>query len=522
MTEKTVSKNPFTGEQIAEFAVTKKEELFSIVDKAREAQKKWEKTPIKQRIKRIKKIKDYLAANADKIAKQISKENGKTPTEALATEVLPASIAVSYYCRTAKRFLKPYRPAGSSLLLFNKKAEIISQPYGVVGIISPWNYPFSIPFSEVIMALLAGNAVILKTASISQLAGNMIKEAVAVAGLEEGIFNLVNLPGRIAGDTFIEAGIDKLFFTGSVETGRYLAKKAGEKLLPICLELGGNDPAIVLEDANLVRAARGIAWAAFQNAGQSCGGVERVYVQKSVYERFLSLITTYLDSLKYSLDGSEDADLSGMCTIAQAKKVEEHIKDAVEKGARIFYKKLLPKEISSHPLALPPLILTEVNHNMQIMREESFGPVIGVMAFESHDEALTLANDSSMGLTASVWTGSKKFARYFAENLEAGVISINDHLMSHGMPELSWGGWKDSGIGWTHGRLGFAEFVRFKNICDDRLGELSCELWWPPYRDGVYRALLSAIKAVYGRGFFARIGAWLRVAKAFIGMLFKR
>ncbi len=521
--EYTVSRNPYTGEVLGKFPINTKDEVFEAINRAKRAQKSWEQTPIEERIKQVRKIQKYLVQNAQLISQEISMENGKTKTDALATEVLPATIAIDYYCKNAKRFLKDKKIHGGNILLFNKKSKIIKSPYGVVGIISPWNYPFAIPFSEIIKAILAGNAVVLKTASISQLVGNRIKACIEAGELPENIFTLLNLSGKYAGDYFIEGGIDKLFFTGSVNTGKYLMKKAAEKLLPVSLELGGNDPMIVLKDADLDRAAWGTIWAGFQNSGQSCGGIERVYVQKEIYKTYLETLKNNLEKLKIGAvvsggsDQNTEPDIGGLTTEQQYRTVEEHVKDAIEHGATIYYQHKITPETKKYNLIFPPTILTNVNHSMKVMIDETFGPVIGVMSFNDIEEAIVLANDSYLGLTASIWTKNRKLAQRLARKIQAGVITINDHLMSHGLAETPWGGIKQSGIGKTHGKMGFEEMLQHKVVVDDILHFAKKDLWWHPYNQKLYNGLEGAIYALYGKGILSKITGWTRV----IGVFFR-
>ena len=265
-------------------------DIHNAVIQARAAQTDWAGLPVADRVRHLKRIRDYLADNADEVAEVIARDNGKTRFDALAAEVLPATMAVDYYCRKARRFLKDRRLFPGNILLANKAATLRRAPYGVVGIISPWNYPFSIPFSEVVMALLAGNTVILKVASETQMVGQALNECFAAAQLPEGVLIQLNLPGRLAGTALLEAGIDKLFFTGSTAVGKTLMAEAAPYLTPVNLELGGNDPMLVCPDADLERAAAGAVWAGLQNSGQSCGGVERIYVHQDVYDDFLEAL----------------------------------------------------------------------------------------------------------------------------------------------------------------------------------------------------------------------------------------
>lgn len=505
----TESINPATGELLGRYKLNTVEELKEKIVRARSSQVEWANLDIKTRVKKILKIRDYITDNADKISEIISKDNGKTKIDALATEVLPVAMAISYYCKNAESFLRDEYLSAGNIFLINKRSKIKRIPFGVVGIISPWNYPFSIPFSEVIMALLSGNAVILKVATETQVVGHDIKKAIEFANLPEGIFNYINLPGKIAGDAFLENGIDKLFFTGSVAVGKYLMKKASETLTPLTLELGGNDAMIVCDDADPYRAAMGALWAGFQNAGQSCGGVERIYVQDKIYDRFMKILKEKIENLRVGNGLDYGFDVGCMTTKNQIETVNKHIEDAIQKGATIFAKS--KNENSSQFLSA--MVLTNVNHDMLLMKDETFGPVVGVMKFSNIDEAIRLANDSYLGLTASVWTKSNKQGERIAQQIKAGVVTINDHLMSHGLAETPWGGFKQSSIGRTHGKLGFDEMTQPQVIVKDILPLVKKNLWWHPFSKNLYDGLIGLINLLYSKKFLKKFYGMLDLMK---------
>lgn len=506
--------NPATGELLGYSRLTTVDELTQIVERARAAQIQWAEIPLKHRIKYLHRVRDYLAAHAQEIAEIISRDNGKVRIDAMATEVLPATMAVSYYMRMAPRFLRPVKCGTGNLMLANKRSRIIRQPFGVIGIISPWNYPFAIPFSEVVMALLAGNSVILKTASETQLVGRMLEQCFLAADLPPGVFNYVNLPGKVAGEALLKARIDKLFFTGSVAVGKQLMALAAETLTPVVLELGGNDPMIVCEDADIYRAVGGAIWAGFSNCGQSCGGVERIYVDAKIYETFLSQLKERIEKLRIGLDLDFNVDMGIMTTARQVATVESHIADALAKGARIYAQTPLPENKGWHNF-LPATVLVDVNHDMLVMRDETFGPVVGVMPFNTIDEAIALANDSYLGLTASVWSRDRKKALQIAQRLKAGAVTINDHLMSHGLAETPWGGFKMSGIGRTHGKLGFDEMTQPQVIVNDILPCVKKNMWWQPYSRTLYDGLSGLVTFLYGKGCWARLIGMLRALRIF-------
>lgn len=490
--------DPATGAVIGKSELTEPAELKSIIERAATVQKIWCGYSVKRRTAVILKVRDILTGQADEIAEIISKDNGKTKIDALSAEVMPAAMAISYYCKNAKSFLRDKKLKAGNIFLVNKRSRIINVPYGVVGIISPWNYPFTIPFSEIVMGLLAGNAIILKTASETQLVGLKLKDIFESVGLPENLFNYVNMPGKAAGDGLLDNGIDKLFFTGSVSVGKYLMERASRNLTPLVLELGGNDPMIVCEDADPYRAAMGALWGGFQNAGQSCAGIERIYVHEKIYTEFMSILKEKITNLKpgYGLD--YNSQMGCITTEKQMAVINSHLKDALEKGAAIFAQSAMPdnKELKNF---IPASVVVDVNHKMLLMKEETFGPVVGVMKYKDYDEAITLANDSHLGLTASVWSRNAKLAEKIGRRLEAGAVTVNDHLMSHGLAETPWGGFKLSGIGRTHGRIGFDEMSRKQVFVKESFTFMKRNLWWHPYSEKLYKGLNGLICLLYSK-----------------------
>lgn len=481
------------------------ESLREKVARAREAQSGWAALPVRERARAIFRIRDWVVSHADELAEIIRGENGKTRIDALATEVLPAALAATYYARHARRLSTPQRLWPATWVMFNKSSRVHRRPWGVIAVISPWNYPFGIPFSEVVMGLLAGNGVVLKVASQTPKVGRALERCFLAAGLPEGLFAYVELPGRVAGDALLEAGIHKLFFTGSVSVGKRLMAKAAETLTPVCLELGGNDPMLVAADADLDRAAAGAVWAGMQNCGQSCAGIERIYVHRDVYEPFLERLGDRVRALRVGLETEHQVDLGAMTTAEQVQTVRRHIEDALARGAKVFAQSGCPPG----PQFLPAMVLTGVDHSMLVMREETFGPVVGVMQVEDMDEAVRLANDTEFGLTASVWSRNRRRARQLGSRLQAGVVTINDHLVGHGLPETPWGGFKQSGIGRTHGAIGMAEMTQVQCVVDDFLPGVKNDLWWHPHRPGIYAGLKGLMEMLYGPGLARRArGLW--------------
>lgn len=512
--------NPATGEPVGPAIVHTEEDVRAAVSRCRSAAGGWRKAPLRERIAVVRRFRTLLAERAVSVAQTIRDCTGKTEVDAISTEVLPGILAAGYYARIAKSVLRPTRLKRSSILFFNKRSIQWRRPWGLVGIISPWNYPFGIPLHEIIPAILAGNVVLFKPATQTQSVGEAIVNLLKEAGLPEGVVEIVHAPGAVAGDAMMNAPLDKLFFTGSTEVGGKLAAAAGERLIPISLELGGNDAMIVLEDANLERAAAGAIWAGFSNCGQSCGAVERVYVVDAVYDRFLTVLREKTSRLTHGrTDGS--TDIGTLTTDAQLATVRAHLSDALAGGARVTAVSQ-PFSDSSHKSSsqTPPLdheaaIVEGAEGRHRMMREETFGPLVGVQRVRDGDEAVALANDCDLGLTASVWTAHRGRGREIAERLEVGVVTLNDHLMSHGMAETPWGGYKRSGIGRTHGRVGFEEMTQIQVVVDDLAHRGKSQMWWHPHPPAVRDGLLAAIGLFTG-GILRRIAASFRVVGLFL------
>lgn len=486
--DSTECRCPATDEIIGYSPLHREEDLQEVLRKARIAQKEWANLSIDCRVRHIRQTRTYLIEHCDELAEIISLDNGKTRNDALAAEIFPAILSVDYYCRRTGHFLRDQPLFPGHFLTAHKRSKIVRVPWGVVAVLSPWNYPFAIPFSEVIMALLAGNAVVLKVATQTQLVGLALKDCMEAAGLPEGVFSYINLPGSLAGDMLLENGIDKLFFTGSVPVGQYLMSKAAQTLTPVSLELGGNDAMLVCEDADIERAVTGAIWGGFSNAGQSCGGVERIYVHEAVYAPFMQQLKTKVESLQVGYGMDSNMDMGAMTTTSQIKTVQSHIAEAVLKGAVIYAQSMVPEDPVLKNF-MPATVLCNVDHSMQIMKEETFGPVVAVMKVKDMNEAIRLANDSDLGLSASVWSKNNAAAEKIARKIEAGAVNINDHLMSHGMAETPWGGFKKSSIGRTHGAIGFEEMTQPQVIIRDVMPGVKRSLWSPPNNEEIYAGI---------------------------------
>lgn len=510
--------NPATGDVLGECPHTPAQAIPEIFKKAREAQLVWARKSFKQRAKHLRLMREYIIENADDLAKTVATSNGKTWFDAMVTEVLPCTLACNWYGKNAARVLKSEKREMSSIIWIGKRSEVVHEPLGVVGIISPWNYPLSIPFGEIVMGLMAGNAIVLKVAAVTPMVGVAIERIVEAGQLPDGLFHHVVGAGADVSSAFFENGVDKLFFTGSVPAGKDLMAQAAKTLTPLSLELGGKDPMIVLEDADLERAANGAAWAGYQNSGQSCGGVERIYVHESVYDRFVDLLAARTRSLRQGVPNAEcTVDVGAMTTAKQRRVVEKQLDEAVAQGAKIVAQAQLAQGLQGE--FYPATVMTHVHHDMALMREETFGPVLPVMPFKTEEEAVRLANDCTMALTASIWSRNTGRAKALANKVRGGVVAINDHLYTHGMSDLPWGGPGESGIGRTHGPEGLKEMTKPKVINWDYLRARN-NLWWYPQDREAYLVIKHALRLGSPRNVFEFLWASLKVMPTMIKRMY--
>lgn len=490
-----ISRSPATMEELGRFKVASQAEVESAVARARAAQPAWGLTPIRDRARCILKVRDALFDRQDEIMRIISDETGKPPFEALATELFPVIELMTYYSTQADRVLREQR---FNLAVFrNKRSSITYEPLGVVAVISPWNFPFSIPTGAVVMALITGNAVVLKPSEFTLLVADAIRRLFAAAGLPSGLLEVVQ-GGGATGAAVVEAAIDKIFFTGSVRTGMRVAERAARRLLPVVLELGGKDPMIVCEDAPFERTVRGAVWGAFANCGQVCASVERLYVVEPIAERFISAVVNEVKSLRVGPPDRCSIDVGPLINSAQLDVVSDHVEDAVAKGARVLVGGTRRTGVEGY--FYEPTVLVDVDSSMRIMQEETFGPVLPIMVVKDEDEAIRQANSSSYGLLASVWTRDNERGRRIARRIEAGTVIINDAVYTHGAAQTPWFGVKRSGLGVTHGKAGLFEFVRMKHINWDLL-PMKSDWWWFPYTERWMGRFKILMRALYRWGF---------------------
>src|SRR5882672_7530104 len=472
-----IVRDPATGGEIGRAALTIPEEVARAVGRAREAQSAWARASFRQRGRVIMKARRIVLKELEEIALLVTRETGKPVSEAIAMEIVPTLDLMHYFARHAGSLLRRERIGVGLYGWMGRSSYEIYKPLGVVGIISPWNFPWATPLDEVAMALMAGNAVVLKPSELTPLTGLKIKDVFARAGLADGLLQVVTGDGS-TGAALVGAGVDKIMFTGSVATGKRVAEAAAKYLTPVVLELGGKDPMIVLDDANIQNAARGAVWGAFANSGQSCSSVERCYVHESIAEQFVAEAVREAKRLRQSIGTDKNTDVGSMTSEHQLRLVERHVDEAIDKGATALTGgRRMP---GSSGAFFEPTVLIDVNHDMDVMREETFGPVLPIMTFKTDDEVVRLANDTGYGLTASVWSGSIARGKRLAERIDAGTIMVNEVLYTHGIAQPPWGGLKQSGLGCTHGRAGLLELVSARHIHVNRFGFIP-DLWWFNY-----------------------------------------
>lgn len=499
-----ISYDPATSEEIGRAPLASPEEVQQAVSRARAAQPSWASRSFRDRGRVILRARELMLSERDEIARLISRETGKPAAEALSMEIVPTLDSLHYFAHASEHLLRPQKIDIGQYGLMGRSSRILFRPVGVVGIISPWNFPLATPAEEVVMALMAGNGVVLKPSELTPLIALKIGEIFRRAGLPEGLLEIVTGDGS-TGAALIDARVDKIMFTGSVATGKRVAEAAAKYLTPVVLELGGKDPMIVLEDANLENAARGAVWGAFANAGQACASVERCYVHESIAPQFIERVVAETRALKQGL-GSEDAvDIGAMSNERQLQIVADHVNEAERLGAKVLTGGRRATDLEG--FFYEPTVLTNVDHDMTIMRDETFGPVLPLMTFKSEDEAIRLANDSMYGLTASVWTRNIARGRRIAERIEAGTVMVNEVVYTHGIAQTPWGGVKQSGYGRTHGRMGLLELVTTQHLHVNRFSFLP-DLWWFRYSPNSAR-LFDGLATHFTTGSLLRTGRLL-------------
>jgi acyl-CoA reductase-like NAD-dependent aldehyde dehydrogenase len=501
--------NPATGLAFAQASLLDAVQMGEALEAARTAFPAWSALTFQERGRLLMRAHAVLLDEAEDIARLIEREQGKPASEAHLVEVFPALEGLKHLALHAEEVLRDDLLETQVLLFAHKEARLTYAPVGVVLAITPWNYPFSISLSGVATALAAGNTVVLKPAPATTLIGLKVGDVFRKAGFPEGVVNVVAVDDALAPALVEDPRVGRIVFTGSVATGKRVMAAASRNLTPVVLELGGKDAAIVCRDADLDRAARGLVWGAFMNAGQTCASVERVYVEEPVADALISRIVEETRKLNVGDPGQAEVDIGPMTLERQRKLVEEHVTEALARGATALTGGTTP---AGPGYFYPPTVLTNVDHGMRVMTEETFGPVLPIMRVATVEEGIRLANDSPYGLTASGWTRDPELARRLQRELQAGVVTINDCVYSYAEPTAPWGGVKHSGIGRTHGLAGLREMVQVKHVSSDYGGRPNP--WWYPYGADFHRLMAAHGHALHGHSLWSRLRGHLALVRS--------
>jgi acyl-CoA reductase-like NAD-dependent aldehyde dehydrogenase len=467
-------RNPATLEMVARVPVASTADVVAAVVRARKAQLGWRHTSFRERATVLYRLRDLLLDEREKLADILVSETGRPRSEAYGNELFYLCDAIGVWAKKSAGFLQSERIRPHFPLMKAKKVVCTYEPRGVIGIISPWNFPLTLTLGEALPALMAGNAVVVKPSELTPLSAIFGAELAARAGFPEHLLQVVNGRGA-TGEALIDSA-DMIAFTGSVATGKQVMHRAAERLLPLSLELGGKDPMIVLKDADLERAAGACIWGALMNMGQACTSIERVYVEAPVYEKFVDLIVTKVRAVRQG-PSEEEVDIGSMTSTAQLEKVAAQVDAAVAGGARILVGGRRNPELKG--AYYEPTVLVDLDHSMGIMKDETFGPIIPIMKVKDAEEALRLANDSRYALSASIFSRAEFERLRIAERLEASAVCINDSLVNFIIPDTPMGGSKDSGFGYRHGAEGIRKYCNRKTIVSDRFGLKEEFPWYP-------------------------------------------
>ncbi len=460
-------RSPVTLEPTGELVCANAEDVAAAIRRAREAQPAWAATSMKERARIVENALQIVLRRQDEIIDTVVAETGKARTDAMSMEVFSVADQLCYYAKNAEKFLKPHKRKVHGLMGLMKQLRIVYKPLGVVGLITPWNGPFVLVMNQATQAILAGNTVVAKGSEVTPYSARLAEEIFRDAGLPEGVLQVLLGDGE-TGAAIVRGGVDKVSFTGSVATGRKVAEACASQLIPVTLELGGNDAMIVCADADLDRAADGAWVGSCMNTGHYCCGTERIYVVKEVYDEFLRLVLEKGRHLRQGPQHGWDEDIGAVFWDRQLAIIEAHVEDARAKGATILMGGRRNPDLPG--LYYEPTVMTDVDNSMDIMRLETFGPILCIQKVDSEEEALALANDSEFGLNGNVWTKDKEKGYRMACAIDTGSCSVNDMAMSYGIPAAPFGGKKNSGVGQVNGKKGMRGYCHEMPIVIDRFG----------------------------------------------------
>ncbi len=492
-------KSPVSLESIGEFEAASAAEVKAAVDRARKAQREWATRSFAERAQVLWRWVDVIVERQDEIIELVIKETGKARNEAIAMEVMAPCMQISHYAKRAAKYLQTQKRRPSGVMRFSKKISLVYQPLGVVGLITPWNGPVALAANPLAQALMAGNAVVHKPSEVTPFSAILLKELTESAGFPEDLYQVVQGDGE-TGAALVEAGVDKVSFTGSVATGRKVGEACGRNLIPVTLELGGKDAMIVCEDADLDRAADGAVRGSFFNTGHYCCGTERVYVPESIYDPFVERVVEKTRALKQT--EACDGDIGAVFWDKQMDIIEAHLADAKGKGARVLVGGERNRALPGY--FFPPTVVVDVDHDMDLMRDETFGPIVAIQKVRDEQEAISLANDSDYGLSGNLWTRDLAKGEELAGEIATGSVCVNDIAMTYGIAEAPFGGVKSSGVGQVNGETGIRGYCHLHPIIIDTGRKAQGGY---PYTPETARGLQKVIRTVFGN----RILRWLFV-----------
>jgi len=504
--------DPATGQTRANFDRTPVLRVPQLLLSARQAQAEWAKVPVKDRCARIAALKTKILEAREVLSDAVVAESGKPRVEAKFADVFVSLDTADYFAKNGASLLRSEMVSHHSTAAKMKSGSLFYEPLGVLGIISSWNYPLAIPMSQIIPAVAAGNAVLCKTSDFTPQCGALIDKLFRDSGFPEGLVTVLQGSGDV-GQALIDAQPDKLFFTGSVFTGRHVAEACARQLIPSVLELGGKDAMVVLADANLDVASSAAVWGSFTNCGQVCLSVERLFVEESVAEEFTRACVEKTLKLKLGPGSDPSSEIGPLIRPQHVQRMSDLIADAVQRGAKVLCGGRPRPELG--PSFFEPTVLTAVDSSMQLFRDETFGPVLAIQVVRDAEEAVTHANETEFALAASVWTAGTARGQSIARRLRAGTVMVNDLISGFAISEAPHGGTGLSGWGRTHGKPGLLEMVNIKYIDVDRLPGME-KPWWYRYGAELEQAADSFMKFEFGG-----IAAKIRHARGALKSMFR-
>jgi succinate-semialdehyde dehydrogenase/glutarate-semialdehyde dehydrogenase len=494
------SRAPATGQLLGEVEVTSPELVVQAVRRAQTAQLAWRELPLEERCDRLLRFRDALVAQAEDVVELLVRETGKPRNEALGHELFVLADLISWYAKHAPRILAR-RELGLHLLK-HRRSFVEYAPRGVVGILSPWNFPLLIPFGDAAAALVTGSAAVIKPSEVTPLIAELVKQIWDATGLPEDLLQIVYGDAE-TGAALIAARVDKVVFTGGVAAGSKVAAACGERLIECVLELGGKAPLLVTDDADIERAAQAITFGGFANAGQVCVGVERVYAHRDVYDELVERVTDLTRQLRVGDPTKQVVDVGAIIHPRQIEIAERHVTDAVKKGATL---RAGGRRRAGPGQFFEPTVLSDCNHEMSVMREEIFGPIVPFMVVTSDEQAIELCNESQLGLNAYVFAGDRERALAICERIEAGSVAVNDVMSNYATSEAPFGGLKQSGFGRIHGEEGLRAMAVVRHVSFDRIRPPKRDPLWFPYSDLGYEWGMKGLRMLFsGQGLLRRV-----------------